>query len=353
MKSLRPFLFLSLLVFVSQTALFSQIHDIKVFLNQCPTNDPRIDTILKDFEFRIDDSVVTEFPCTEPVSSMSIGQYTQPLIYLQTLRVAYYMDRHMTDHLPWTDTTLYVWMKDRIDGIKISTSMTSGGYCCDYDDGKVFVVTNNSDEHNREFDKKWQGISGDLDFVAHEVRHLDGPFYHTNCCVSVSCDSIYDEDNLSCFGVQYWLNKSWLSGFITVGIRVSHTREEIQQIYDWHMSALNQQFRERFCYNVPELLDQYDFEHPLGTSVKNFESSDIRIYPNPSRNMLYIQNQQAMENAEIVLSDLSGRMIRKYENINAAPLAEYNLNISDLERGPYMLVLKLQNQTLNYKFIKE
>jgi hypothetical protein len=353
MKSFKPLLLLLLLLLVSRTVLLSQINDIKVFLEQCPTNDPMIDTILKDFEFRVDDQVITEFPCTEPVSSMSIDQYTQPLIYLQTLRVAYYMDRNMTDHLPWTDTTLYVWMKNRIDGIKVSSSMSSGGYCCDYDDGKTLVVVNNADEFNRNFDKAWRGISGNLDFVAHEVRHLDGPFYHTNCCSSTSCDSIYDEKNLSCFGVQYWLNKNWLSGFLNVGIRVSHTPEEIQQILDWHLSALNLQFRERFCYNAPDLVSLDDFENPLGTSVESPESIGISIYPNPSGNMLYIKNQNTLKNAEIILTDLSGRIIRKYQHINVAPLAEYGLNVSDLDRGHYMLMLKLQNQTLNYKFIKD
>ena len=85
--------FISVLVLFLNNVLFSQINDIKSFLDQCPTTDPVIDTILKDFEIRLNGNLVTEFPCYEPVSSMNVANYSNPLIYLQTLRVIYYMDR--------------------------------------------------------------------------------------------------------------------------------------------------------------------------------------------------------------------------------------------------------------------
>jgi hypothetical protein len=217
----------------------------------------------------------------------------------------------------------------------------------------MLVVVNNANESNRTFDKTWMGISGNLDFVAHETRHLDGPFYHTNCCISVSCDSIYDETNLSCFGVQYWLNKSWLSGFINVGLRTSHTGSEIADIINWHLNTLNDQFRQRFCYNAPAVLTQWDFENLLGTQVVNQENSEFTIYPNPAENAISIKHQNGLVNAEIILTDINGRTIRKFENINVPPSADYSINISDLNTGSYLLILRLNYQTLNYKFTKD
>lgn len=39
---------------------YSQIFDIKSFLDQCPANDPAFDTILNDFEIRLNDEIVTD-----------------------------------------------------------------------------------------------------------------------------------------------------------------------------------------------------------------------------------------------------------------------------------------------------
>ncbi|MEA1898417.1 MAG: hypothetical protein U9N53_12230 [Bacteroidota bacterium] len=230
---------ISLLIFAFSLNpfIYAQIDDIKSFLDQCPTNDPFIDTILNDFEIRLNDELVTDFPCYEPVSDMDVLDYSQPLITLQTLRVMYYMDKHMLDHLPWTDTTLYVWMKNGVDGINIKDGVI-GGYCCSEIDGKKFFVMGNPDNSNREFDKKWMGISGNIDFFAHEVRHTDGDGYsHSSCCgIANGCDDEYNENDLGAYGIQYWLNKSWLTGFINVGARTSHSQTEINEIINWHLN---------------------------------------------------------------------------------------------------------------------
>lgn len=275
---------ISLLCFVLYSITLSQIYDIKEFLDQCPTNDPVIDTILKDFEIRLNNEIVTEFPCTEPVASIPVSSYSNPLIYLQTLRVIYYMDKHMANHLPWTDTTLYVWMKERVDGINIKDGV-AGGYCCEEIDGKIFFVTGNADDFNRGFDKKWIGIAGNIDFFAHEVRHTEGNgYYHSSCCgIASGCDEKYDEADLGAYGIQHWLNKSWLDGFINVGARTSHNTSEINEIINWHLGSANA-MRNRFCQNIPELINLEDIELPLGavtTSNRDMDWETITLFPNP------------------------------------------------------------------------
>src|SRR5437867_514445 len=104
-------------IFVCQ-AVSAQIHNIRQFLDQCPQTDPAIAQIRKDFEVRRGGILVAELPpCTEPVSAMPASLYSDELIVLQGLRVIYYMDRGQTGHLPWTNGTMYDWMKSKIGGI--------------------------------------------------------------------------------------------------------------------------------------------------------------------------------------------------------------------------------------------
>lgn len=266
--------------------LLSQINDIKVFLDLCPNNDPAINTILSDFEIRLNGVKVNSFPCTEPVSAMTVADYANPLIYLQTLRVIYYMDRGMTGkHLPWTDKSLYDWMKDNVDGVDIRDGVI-GGYCCEVLDSKNFFVTGVQDDNNREFDKGWRGISGNIDFFAHEVRHTNGNGYpHSSCCgIENGCDNEYNETDLGSYGIQYWLNKSWLNGDINVGARTTASQNEINDIINWYLNSLNYGFRTSFCYNQPAMINLADIVNPLG-SIPTFAHEtvikEVKIYPNP------------------------------------------------------------------------
>ena len=260
----RKLFLLTFLVFINNT-VFTQIIDIKAFLDKCPTNDPAITTILNDFEIRLNGVKITEFPCSEPVSLMSVQNYTNPLIYLQTLRVIYYMDKHIVGkHFPWTDKSLYNWMKDNVNGINIKDGV-SGGYCCETINGKKFFVTGNANDSNREHDKQWIGISGNIGFFAHEVRHADKGPGHSSCCgIPGGCDDKYDENNLSSYGIQYWLEKNWLDGTLYVGANISHNQSQINEIINWHLTAINNQFRNRFCNNIPDILKISDIIYPLG-----------------------------------------------------------------------------------------
>jgi hypothetical protein len=245
----------------------SQICDIKNFLEQCPMNDPNIEIILSDFDILLNGEKITEFPCNDPISELPISEYTDPLIVLQTLRTIYYMDKGRENHLPWTSLSLYDWMKSRVDGVLIKEGVV-GGYCCEEIDGKIFFVIGTADEMNREYDKTWVGISGNIDFYAHEVRHMDeGNFPHSSCCgIANGCDDVYDENNLSPYGVQFWLNKSWLTGYINVGVRASYNSSEIDNIIFTHLISCNKGFRTRFCNNKPDLIDINEIDNPLGPS---------------------------------------------------------------------------------------
>jgi hypothetical protein len=348
---MRKVFAISFLVLFFNNFLLAQIKDIKAFLDQCPTKDPIVVTILKDFEIRLNGTIVSDFTCSEPVSAMNAVNYSNPLIYLQTLRVIYYMDRQIPcPHLPWTDTTLYAWMKKKVNGINIKDGV-SGGYCCEIIDGKKFFVTGNADAANREFDKKWIGISGNIDFCAHEVRHADGSGYsHSSCCgISGGCDSEYNEKDLGAYGIQYWLIKSWLTGFINVGARTSHSEAEINEIINWHLSAVNVS-RTRFCNNIPGIIYLKDIPNPLGPGANYFKNTEllkVNLFPNPiSRGDVLTINVPDKIINKIELFNTNGILVKIITN---RLIGDMTISTIDLNPDVYIIKLYDNNQKLYYQ----
>jgi hypothetical protein len=223
------------------------IENIEVFLDKCPSSDPVYAKLRADFTIRRNDVIVTNIPCSEPVSSMPLPQYTDELIVLQGLRTIYYMDLGRSGHLPWTGGTLYDWLRSKIGGINISD--TAGSFCCALLNGKAYIVVRAQDDTNRDFDRAWRGIAGNISLYFHEARHRDTGG-HVSCCGTASgCDSTYDESNLSPYGIQWWLNANWLTGYLYVGFScLSPTK--IQDIAYWHWTSCNFG-RDRFCQTKP------------------------------------------------------------------------------------------------------
>ena len=230
----------------------AQIDNIYRFLQSCPTSDPAISQILNDFKIRSNGVMVTSFPCQEPISSMALSNYTDPLLILQGLRVIYYMDRGQSGYLPWTSGTLYNWMKSQIKGIDVRTD-ASFSFCCETFTDGVYIVVAAEDDSNRDFDRTWRGIAGNIDLYAHETRHVAG-FPHSSCCgIAGGCDNLFDTNNLSPYGIQWWLNKAWLNGQINVGFACADSAT-VSDAANWHLSVCNSGFRTRFCTNQPPIL---------------------------------------------------------------------------------------------------
>ena len=112
---------------------------IALRFDTCPQNDPAYNTIRADFQIRRQGAVVGTINCSQPASQMPLAAYTDELLALQALRVAYYMDQGRTNYLPWTPLRFYDWLKSKIGGINITTATTSA-YCCDQFDGKLFMA---------------------------------------------------------------------------------------------------------------------------------------------------------------------------------------------------------------------
>ena len=244
------------------------------FFEQCPTADPIFETIVNDFKIRRDSVLINaaSLTCTPPISTMPISVYSDELVLLQALRAIFYMDLGRSNYLPWTPKTLYGWLKENVGGFEISTTASYDQwagqmYSSTGDTANYFVIRAKSDS-TREFQRRWAGpagISTLISLMMHERRHGDGvAFNHVRCCPAQNptnpnnaCDQTYIETtNLSPYGIQYWLEKSWISGYIKVGVGCMVTSEKTDAI-NWMRQDGNAHVypTSNFCSESPALLN--------------------------------------------------------------------------------------------------
>ncbi|MBU4539200.1 MAG: T9SS type A sorting domain-containing protein [Weeksellaceae bacterium] len=80
-----------------------------------------------------------------------------------------------------------------------------------------------------------------------------------------------------------------------------------------------------------------------GNSLKE---NNLKIYPNPFTNILYISNIDQVK--EILISDAAGRLVKRLQKTGSA------LELSDLKQGPYLISLKMNDGTVqSFKTIKK
>lgn len=230
------------------------ITNVAAFLEQCPANDPVYSQIRNDFEIRREGAVAGDIPCSEPISAMQTAQYTDELIAVQTLRAIYYMEGGRQAPYPWTSGSLYDWMKSEIGGVDLRAN---GSYCCSQYNGKWYVVIATQPAGDRDFDRQWRGISNQITLLSHETRHVQG-FPHVGYCplfpdLPYGCDAEYNEQDLSPYALEWWLNAKWLSGELYVGFSCA-SAQVVEVIADFHQSIANNNYALRFVNNAPPTL---------------------------------------------------------------------------------------------------
>ncbi len=239
------------------------IENIETFLDTCPQRDRMYERFIEDFQIRRNGIVVDPdtIPCTEPVSEMPIEEYSDELTVLQAIRAIYYMGRgHAPGFFPWTDGTMYDWMRSRIGGFNICDSPSDdpncsgagtawAGRCCNLYDERILFQSRADDEMNRDYRRTWSGLAGKIQLYAHEVRHRDD-YPHVGCSTCPApnnCDQNYDESSLSTFSVSYWLQRAWANGDLYAGYACLPSASVIAQR---HVNNANG-FSDRFCGTAP------------------------------------------------------------------------------------------------------
>jgi hypothetical protein len=229
------------------------ITGIDTFLDICPQDDPAYLLIRHDFDLLINGAPLQEVSCTPPVSALSWFDYPDELMLLQTLRVIYHMDYGQTGHLPWTGASLYQWMRKKIRGLDIRNDIEFTNCCLVYDGQTYIAFKSLRNVLDPDVFYTWRGIAGLIGLLAHETRHVDG-YLHVSCCgIEGGCDEDYDENNLSSYGIQWFLNKAWLTGELNIGISCL-TPDRIDAIANWHLNQCNRTISRRFCYTHPPSL---------------------------------------------------------------------------------------------------
>ena len=78
-------------------------------------------------------------------------------------------------------------------------------------------------------------------------------------------------------------------------------------------------------------------------------NNGIALYPNPTSKVLSIDNKTSEVITSVEIYSINGALIRKVQNTEIIE----SINVSDLEKGIYFIKLELNNQVLNYKFVKD
>jgi hypothetical protein len=245
--------------------VLAQICNLKQFLDTCPTSDPVYATIKNDFVIRKDGALASEPTCQAPVSQMPIDQVSDELLLALSLRTIYYLQS--SAQLPWTSTTLYQWLHDKVTGIDIVS--TGRDSCCykNAEDGKTYFNVRsyaNAGGNNREWWRTPAGVLARIGVIAHERRHADGNgFPHVGCCKDGpgACDQEYNENNLSPYGIQYWLGKRIVDGTLYTGYSC-FAPSDAKTFKQAVRSSANVEVS-RFCTNAPPILD--DANNPAGS----------------------------------------------------------------------------------------
>lgn len=84
----------------------------------------------------------------------------------------------------------------------------------------------------------------------------------------------------------------------------------------------------------------------LGVDAVPALSKNINLYPNPATDILNISNAKGKVISEIAVYSVNGVKVKQITEGNS-------VNVNDLQSGLYLVQVKVENQVLNYKFIKK
>ncbi len=96
---------------------------------------------------------------------------------------------------------------------------------------------------------------------------------------------------------------------------------------------------------VPDYLDQ---SVALGVTANNLSSKLITLFPNPTSDILNIQNNSNEKISSIEMYSVSGMLVKKATDFSETT----TISVSDLHTGIYFVRIQISGQALNYKFIK-
>ena len=85
------------------------------------------------------------------------------------------------------------------------------------------------------------------------------------------------------------------------------------------------------------------------SSQTNQLQNNINLYPNPTSNILNIENRTSEIVSSIAIYSINGSLVRNIKNSQNIQ----SVDVSELQSGIYFVKVERNDQVLNYKFIKK
>lgn len=88
----------------------------------------------------------------------------------------------------------------------------------------------------------------------------------------------------------------------------------------------------------------------VNNAIVQSENKKVKIYPNPVSDQLHITGLDPDTNAAIVITDITGKIIKK---LDAGNINSITINTKSFAPGTYYLIIQKENKRTSYKFIKQ
>ncbi len=99
------------------------------------------------------------------------------------------------------------------------------------------------------------------------------------------------------------------------------------------------------------LMEDYSGSCSLGVATKEVLTNEINIYPNPVRDVLYVENGSALSLDKVVLFDIGGRAILNIDMANAPRVK--TINIGQISKGIYFMNIFSGSTVVGKKVVVE
>jgi hypothetical protein len=86
----------------------------------------------------------------------------------------------------------------------------------------------------------------------------------------------------------------------------------------------------------------------VGVKENSFDDEIFTIYPNPAFDLLCIKHKENQQVTNLKIFNIEGKAI-----LNMDRLFESEINISELKKGLYLIKLSINENSYNYKFLKD
>lgn len=145
----------------------------------------------------------------------------------------------------------------------------------------------------------------------------------------------FEPDEKVCLDLAYCF--SWLDDSVSTEDNLNASFALTQQIIDW--------------YNGDSIPSNYEFVIDSTASVKEYKSIELKLYPNPTKDILNISCNEISEDGNIYkILDMHGRVLKTGE----LPIREASqVYVGNLARGIYFVKLSAGKRVVYGKFIKD